>query len=188
MYKKIVVPLDGSKLAESVLPHVEQIAGGRSTTKVILVSVTGRIVGQMGVTGGRGASTPVTDEAPATVIQDLSVPLFDKTTPSKVEEASVSLLVGRMQKQAENYLKRISKRLHEKKVNAEFEVLLGNPAEEIVTFANEKEVDLIIIASHGRSGISKWAHGNVADRVFRSADTPVLMIKAPAGTPDKLGR
>ena len=188
MYKKVVVPLDGSKLAETVLPHVEQIAADRPTTKVVLVSVTGRIVGQTKSAGGRASNVPVTEEIPAPVIQDLRLPVLDETTTAGVEEPSVSILFGRMQKQAENYLKRISKRMHGKKVNSDFQVLLGNPAEEIINYANENEADLIVIASHGRSGISKWTHGSVADKIFRSADIPVFMIKAPPGTPDKLGQ
>ncbi len=50
MYEKIVVPLDGSKLAECVLPHVEELAKGGSTQEVILVTATERIVGRIRVT------------------------------------------------------------------------------------------------------------------------------------------
>jgi nucleotide-binding universal stress UspA family protein len=50
MYKKIMVPLDGSKLAESVLPHVEAIAKGTKAEEVILVSVTERVLGYRPVT------------------------------------------------------------------------------------------------------------------------------------------
>ena len=50
MYKKIVVPLDGSKLAECVLPHVETVAKSCGTDEVILVTVTERIVGVSGLT------------------------------------------------------------------------------------------------------------------------------------------
>ena len=45
MYKKIIVPLDGSKLAECVLPHIENIAKGSGTEEIILVTVTERVSG-----------------------------------------------------------------------------------------------------------------------------------------------
>jgi nucleotide-binding universal stress UspA family protein len=59
------------------------------------------------------------------------------------------------------------------------EVLLGRPAEEITLFAANEGCDLIIMASHGRSGPSRWAHGSVAEKVFRANCAPLLMIRAP---------
>ena len=52
-------------------------------------------------------------------------------------------------------------------------------ADTLAQWAEKNEVDLIVIASHGRSGISRWVMGSVADRVLRSACVPVLMIRAP---------
>jgi nucleotide-binding universal stress UspA family protein len=56
---------------------------------------------------------------------------------------------------------------------------LGKPAEEIINYANQNKVDLIIMASHGRSGVSRWAYGSEADKVLRSSCVPVLLVKAP---------
>lgn len=62
-------------------------------------------------------------------------------------------------------------------------VLPHNPAEEITSFAEREGADLVLIASHGRSGLSRWAHGSVADRVFRATCVPVLMVRAPGCLP-----
>ena len=177
MYEKILVPLDGSKLAESVLPYVEQIAQRCDTQNVILVSVTERIRGMQAV-AGRGhyekpmAGTPISS--------------MDETWEAARESTrDVPVGVGKMQRQADRYLNRIAKRLQSKGIKVSTEVLLGDPAEEIVIYAKIKPIDLIAMSSHGRSGISRWTHGSVADRVFRSVDVPVLMVRAPgskAGT------
>ena len=76
-----------------------------------------------------------------------------------------------------------SRRLIKKGVNAKTEVLLGKPAEAITSYAEKNGIDLIIMSSHGRSGISRWASGSVAERVFRSACVPVLMVRAPGCSP-----
>jgi nucleotide-binding universal stress UspA family protein len=59
------------------------------------------------------------------------------------------------------------------------ESCLGKPAEEIVNYATKNKVDLIIMASHGRAGVSRWAYGSVPDKVLRSSCVPVLLVKVP---------
>ena len=162
MYQKIVVPLDGSKLAECVLPHVEAIANGCSTEEVILVTVTERIVASTGVT-------------------TLAQP--EGTLPPLHPVIEVPAAIGKKQRQGERYLKRIAKRLQKKGIKVQTEVLLGNPAEEIASFAEQAGSGLILMASHGRSGPSRWAHGSVADKVFRASCAPVLMVRAPGCVP-----
>jgi nucleotide-binding universal stress UspA family protein len=87
-----------------------------------------------------------------------------------------------MEKQAQRYLNRVAKGLEAKGIKTETLVLLGNPAEEITLNAKHYGADLIIMASHGRSGISRWTHGSVADKVFRASSAPVLMVRAPVTT------
>jgi len=161
MYKKVLVPLDGSKLAECVLPHVEEIAKGCNTQEVVLVSVTERIIGS----GQR------------TVIQAV------ESLPAAVPVVKMPVVVGKMQRQAERYLSRIAKRLDEKGIKVRAQVLLGDPADEITKFTEEDGDDFIVVASHGRSGVSRWTHGSVAERIFRASKVPVLMVRALVSTP-----
>jgi len=155
MYQKILVPLDGSKLAECVLPHVEELATCCGTNEVVLVSATERVKGYRPVT-------------------DYSQPLGMQLAPEAV---------GKKEKQAERYLSRIAKRLEKKGIKVQTEVLLGNPAHEITLYAEYRGCDLIVIASHGRSGPSRWAHGSVADKVFKASCVPVFMVRAPGCVP-----
>ena len=158
MYEKIVVPLDGSKLAECVLPHVEEIAKGCSTKEVILVTVTERIIASVGVTH---------------VIPSV------ESLPRPQPVYKVPVAIGKKQRQGQRYLNRIAKGLQKEGIKVRTEVLLGNPAEEITSFAEHDGADLITMASHGRSGPSRWAYGSVTDKVFRASCVPVLMIRAP---------
>jgi len=151
MYKKILVPLDGSKLAECVLPHVESLATCSPGVEVMLVSVTER------VTGFR-------------VVDDSSQLLGERLMPEAV---------GKEEREARKYLDRMAKTLEAKGVKVLTEVLLGKPAEEITFFATNEGCDLIVMASHGRSGPSRWTHGSVAEKVFRTNCAPLLMIRAP---------
>ncbi len=163
MYKKIVVPLDGSRLAECVLPHAQELASGCATEEVVLVSVTERIAGFTRATELSEAGGPV--------------------PPPGQPGGEVPVTIGKMQRQAQRYLDRIAKPLQKKGIRVRTEVLLGNPAEEITSFAEREGADLVLIASHGRSGLSRWAHGSVADKVFRATCVPVLMVRAPGCLP-----
>ena len=63
-------------------------------------------------------------------------------------------------------------------VDVQSEVLSGNPAEKIVEYAEENQIGLIVMATHGRSGISRWTLGSVADKVVRATTRPVLLIRS----------
>jgi nucleotide-binding universal stress UspA family protein len=150
MYKRILVPLDGSKLAESALAHAEQVAKGCGTEELVLVRVTERVQAY-------------------TAVDDPSQPLRTRLVPEAI---------GREEKQARRYLGKIAEAIEAKGIKVAAEVLLGDPAEEIVIRARHPGCDLIVMSSHGRSGIHRWTHGSIADRVFRASPVPVLMVKA----------
>ncbi len=77
------------------------------------------------------------------------------------------------------YLQRAAKKLEAKGIDVDIRVLAGDPAEAIVSYTEEKACDIIVMASHGRSGVTRWAIGSVADKVFRASKIPVLMVKTP---------
>ncbi len=153
MYKKVVVPLDGSKLAECVLSHVEALAKSDMAKQVLLVSVTERLKGQAffpedgNIVRNRAGKLPVT--------------------------------VGKMEQQAEKYLNRLGKKMADKGIDVTTKVLLGDPAEEITQYAGDQGADLIVVATHGKSGPSRWAMGSIAERVSRASPIPVLLVRSP---------
>jgi nucleotide-binding universal stress UspA family protein len=87
------------------------------------------------------------------------------------------------QQAAEAYLKKMVTNTRFEGAVLSYEVLGGKVADTLAHWAEKNEVDLIVIASHGRSGVSRWILGSVAERVLRSACVPVLMIRAPGCFP-----
>ncbi len=148
MYQRVMVPLDGSELAECVIPHVEAIAKGCQVKEVLFVRAVQKI------------DQP--RDAYSFVIPEGDRKRFEK-------EAQTS---------AENYMKQLVERPVFKGVNKRWEVIVGPIADSLVDYAKNHEVDLIIIASHGRSGISRWVLGSIAERLLRSSSAPVLIVRA----------
>jgi len=176
MYKKVVVPLDGSKLAEVALPHLEEVAKGCSISEVLLVSVTEKITGNVkaGDMFDKFVPETPTGETPPqfTVFQPGIV--YGNT---KAANQNIPLNAGKMFKTAREYLYKIAQGLDKKGFNVTATVVIGNPAEAIVQFAESESADLIIMASRGKSGFSRWDLGNIADKVIRATKIPVMLIK-----------
>jgi len=132
MYKTILVPLDGSKRAEAILPHVEEIAQ-RFTAKVIFIQVVEPY-----------ATTATTNEA-----AELIWVAFEQHT-----------------KEVHAYLNAWCGEFHEKGIEADNFVERGPVVEAIIDVAKREEVDLIAMASHGRSGLSRVFYGSVASGIL----------------------
>jgi len=148
MYNKILVPLDGSELAECVLPHVEAIAKGCQTTNIIFIRVVEPVV------------LPVADGE-----------YFSSNVWTQIESQEKAIAVS--------YLNEIVNRVQYEGINVEAKVILGRVADSIVDYVIKNGVDLIIIATHGRSGVSRWLRGSVANRILHAIRAPILMIPPP---------
>ena len=80
---------------------------------------------------------------------------------------------------AKDYLDQVVKRFQHEETALHSEVLYGRAAESLAEYTKENDIDLIVIATHGRSGITRWVRGSVADKVLRFSNVPVLMVRAP---------
>jgi nucleotide-binding universal stress UspA family protein len=79
---------------------------------------------------------------------------------------------------SEHLQQELRKRFHEKQFDAiKFEVLFGSPAEEITKYAENNQTELIVLPSHGRTGLARLMIGSVAERVVRLAHCPVLVLR-----------
>ena len=101
---------------------------------------------------------------------------------SPLGETLVPEAGGKLEKQGQKYLDRIAKGLESKGIKVKTEMLMGNPAEELTIYAKTEKCDLVIMASHGCSGPSRWTHGGVSEKVIRSNCAPLLMVRAPGCT------
>jgi nucleotide-binding universal stress UspA family protein len=166
MFKKILVPCDGSDLAQqSVFPQVESLA--RATeAEVIILRVVPPPPGRSG-----SAFKPGTSELP--------MPL--PVTPEDAHTARYPIYRDQEIASAEGEARRsvalAEAMFRDKGVKVRSEVLLGQPAEEIIDYAADQDVDLIVMCSHGRSGIGRWVFGSVTEKVLRGARSPVLVIR-----------
>jgi len=154
MFKKIMVPLDGSELAECVLPYLQTLIEAKGVQEVVFV----RVAEPFSLTPVRGETGWLTEE-------------------------ETKHLDARSQAVAESYLDNLVSGLDYGKVAVQRQVLVGRAAEQLAEYARKNEVDLIVVATHGRSGVSRWVWGSVADKLLRSAHVPVLMVRAPGCTP-----
>ncbi len=143
MYKKILVPLDGSELAMKALAPAENLAK-IFDSEIILFQV----VPFMPIYGSPELVTP--------------------------------LIVDERQKEyAEKYLTKLAEDLIQKGIKAKAIVKTGHQiAIEIIDFAKENNVDLIVMCTHGRSGITRWVLGSVTLKVLTRAETPILLLRA----------
>jgi len=145
MYQKVLVPLDGSELAECALPEVKKLAGGGLIGEVILLNVFE--IDLMGI------------PARHTRIVDLN-----------------ALRNAQLDKSRE-YLEKIQSELGSKGIKVKTESVEGTPAQMIVNYAEANDVNLIVIATHGYTGMKKLMFGSVALRVLHDSHVPVLLIR-----------
>jgi nucleotide-binding universal stress UspA family protein len=150
MIKKILVPLDGSKLAECAIPYAEELAG-KLGSHVALVSVT---------KSGKGFWP---DEDPS----------------ERSGERLIPVAVCTFEEQAAKYLDNTAKWLEKKGIKVLKEVICGKAAEEIINYADTRHIDLIVMSSHGRGGSSKLFRGSIAQKVLKGTRIPVMLIRAP---------
>ncbi len=146
MYKHIMVPLDGSPLAEVVLPHVVSIAKGCAVPKVTLV----RVVPPLKFYG-----------------TEAEIPFMDT---QNLEDTSMKF--------AREYVTEQAKKLSAQGIDVHTKVIFGVVTDELLDFARKSKVDLVVIATHGRSGVARWVWGSVADKILRGSRVPVLMVRA----------
>lgn len=164
MYKKILVPLDGSELAECTLPHADFLCGVGNVQEMVLMRVAELL--------GTGPMLEVAASPDAL-----------RETMRKADEA-----VKKEKVSAKAYLDKVITRFKSDHTKLHPVVLEGRPAEIISDYAEKNGVDLIIIATHGRSGVSRWVRGSTADRILHSARVPVLMVQAPGCLEPARGR
>ncbi len=156
--KSLIVPLDGSEKAEAVLPHVETLALQRS-------------IEPLGVTLVRVCDPPI---APSYYSPELSgVPLnwgeFMEQEMTRCKQA------------ATEYLATTAKRLADRGVKVKSEVLVGKAADEIIDYAGKEPYSIVVMATHGRSGLSRLVYGSVAESVLIGVSNPILLAKPNPG-------
>jgi nucleotide-binding universal stress UspA family protein len=144
MYNKILVPLDGSKRAEAILPHAEEMAN-RYGAEIILLRV-----------------------------EELHIMLeWDEV----VDLAKCHEKFDTRKKASESYLDQLKTEFRYKGIRADARVVDGPVVKSILTAAEEMDVDIIVMASHGLSGLPRTFYGSVTAGVLQKIDRPLLIIR-----------
>ena len=145
MFKRILVALDGSVTAESILPAVTSLAQlfGSWVTLCSIIS--------------------------------------HEKSPFLLTNSSFLETIELESKQALTlYLHKIQSRLESKGIKIDIVIKTGNPSHEIIQLAENTGYDLLAFATRGRSGITRWILGSVADHIIGSVTTPILLISPKA--------
>ncbi len=144
MYRRILVPLDGSPLAEQALPFAKMFAWGFQATAVLFQAI----------------------------------PPIRETLRVDGEVFPVDEQMELLRWQAREYLESVHKDFAAAGIAAEREIRVGAPAPTILDLIESTGIDLIVMATHGRTGVGRWVYGSVADKVLHGARVPLLLVRA----------
>ena len=148
-YKRILVPLDGSRLAEQVLEDVKAVVPNKKDCQITLIRVV------------------------ESLLQGYLVDYVNAKQYKSAEERNES--------DAKDYLISTAEELTRAGMRVEVELIVGGAADEaILNYAKENSIDLIVMSTHGRSGVHRWIFGSVTQRVLRHSPVPILIVP-PAG-------
>jgi nucleotide-binding universal stress UspA family protein len=142
MVQHILVGLDGSPLAETILAYVSIVAKGVGADVTLLHVIH------------------VPDEVQERERYQIVQPLIQQATT-----------------QAEDYLRGVAQQLTDAGLVVKSQVTTGDTATAIVRYAQHEGMDLIALATHGRSGLQRWFYGSVAEKVLHTTQTPLLLIR-----------
>jgi nucleotide-binding universal stress UspA family protein len=168
MYKKILVPVDGSKLAECVLPQVKTLVADNKDAEVVIFHVWEPQVEMSMVPPELRSRYEKAPVVPGDTQLKWKAPTPEDLTPQARKFT---------QEQMASYLDDIKREFQEAGIKTFVEVAVGTPAIQIVDYANKNQADVIVMATHGRSGIARWALGSVADKVLRTSPVPVISVR-----------
>jgi nucleotide-binding universal stress UspA family protein len=147
------MPLDGSQLGEAAIAYIDGLISRlapEQTVEIMLFHVVTNVRHSVSYQGGGSVPIPYTEEE-----------------------------LQKFKDEAMAYLERVSSRLQREKIGVACKVAVNeNPAEAILEAKDEVQATLIAMTTHGRGGITRFAIGSVADKVMRSSEVPVLMVRS----------
>ncbi|MFW5708705.1 MAG: universal stress protein [Chloroflexota bacterium] len=147
MLKHILVPLDGSEVSERALEFARQVVGRDG--RITLLTVV---------------DLP---EYPTAMFYPAGIASYD---------VNVEKMQDQLVPQADAYLQKTADTLRAAGYHVDLTTVIGEPASSIVEQADEYNVDAIVMSTHGRSGLSRWLFGSVANKVLSGTRRPILIV------------
>src|SRR5918911_1310166 len=155
MFQQIMVPLDGSELAERALPCAEQLGVATGATLHLVHAVE--------------------------LVPPPTVGFALAYMPGRIHGD----LVAQETQQATAYLDKMRERVAASGVHVRTEQMLGIAAATLLDYERDAGIDLVVMCSHGRTGLARFALGSVAEHLLRHGTAPVLLVR-PFGDPVSL--
>ncbi len=149
LYKKILLPLDGSEFSAEALPHAEEMARS-SGAKLVLFQV-------------------VADKPDYVIAQAEGVGVTTVTHDDSKRNQALDA--------AQSYLDDLVGSLRHRQIDASGDIGSGDPATAIVEYARHEAIDLVVMSTHGRTGLARWTYGSVAHKVLQAAPCAVLVVR-----------
>jgi nucleotide-binding universal stress UspA family protein len=156
----VLVPLDGSEVAEKVLVQVRNLTDhfGKDNVSLVLFRVC----------------------------ELFDLPHQYPPQMSMSYEEYLEYETKRCKTICQTYLSEIEGMLKTEGLQVRSEVAVGNVADELINYISGNPVDLVIMSTHGRTGISRWAFGGIAEKVLKGNPVPILLVRSvPVGEHDK---
>jgi nucleotide-binding universal stress UspA family protein len=156
MFKRLLIPLDGSRFGSRAIRYAADVAQ-KFSAEIVLLQVV----------------------KPATPVPVSSTVAPGMGSPQSAEIAMETALdvEKRERAHARRYLRRKVSDLESRNIKASYQVLVGDPAQSIMDFADKKKTDLVVMTTHGKSGLKRAIMGSVADSVIRESGKPVLVVR-----------
>jgi nucleotide-binding universal stress UspA family protein len=147
MFKRLLVPLDGSRFGSRAVRYAIEIAH-YFDAEVILLHV----------------------------IQS-AIPSIQTPTSPEIAARAAFEADKRNTARAKRYLSRKVRAIKSQDIKASYQVIIGDPAQSIMEFTENGKIDLVVMTTHGRSGLRRAVMGSVADSVIRKSGLPILVIR-----------
>jgi nucleotide-binding universal stress UspA family protein len=163
MLRRILTALDGSPLAESALPLASSLARASGATLVL----------------AQATATGETLEP-----YDAANPGVYRYIPPAPTAPSDPLVSREIIHESREYLQTWAQKLHASGIPVETVVVPGDAADVLVDEAQRRHVDLIVMTTHGRSGLGRWLYGSIAEAVLARSTVPVLLVRSGMPTTD----
>jgi nucleotide-binding universal stress UspA family protein len=161
MFQRILVPLDGSRLGGRALKYATPVAKKFNAELSLLQVVI--------------PSTPITAAETAEIASPVAAEMAVEAAHQK-DKSNIA--------RARRYLRNNMRRVTEQGVKASRHVAIGEPAEAILRVCRRQKADLIVMTTHGKSGLKRAILGSVADKIIRESGIPVMVIR-PRGRQKK---
>ena len=167
MKKSVLIPLDGSPFSRQIVPHIRQVLDP-AAYRLVLLQVAEPAAGMLGV-------------PPPPFSSNWPLPVHTYATAREVERASHPIYASQQEQntcaEIQAALSAEQALLRDSGYTVSVSVRFGDPAEEIVACARDADIDLVAMATHGRTGLRHLLMGSVAEQVLRRLAIPIMLVR-----------